>query len=228
MPYRTLKSEILARFSEANNILNIVRANENSVTPPVIEPIDHKILKGLFYISLYASIEFSFEQLSIKTLSLIKNKSITYNHFENKFLTLALSSSLQSIRDCNSKYFLDRTADLFLLTESSDVSNINETYVNQYLQNIWGKSFNQLTKTFGITTFSITPREVFIFDEIVNNRNIVAHGRELAQTIGSSPKYSDLKSKYDVVFDVIDRYINHFEAYYNNKEFIKTANRAIY
>ncbi|MCT4316673.1 hypothetical protein HZP15_16125 [Elizabethkingia anophelis] len=228
MPYRTLKSEISARFSEAYNILNIIRANENSVIPPATEKIDHKILKGLFYISLYASIEYSFEQLSIKTLSLIKGKNITYNHFENKFLTVALSSSLQSIRDCNPKYFLDRTADLFLLTESSDVSNINETFINKYLQNIWGKSFNQLTKTLGITPFSITPREIFIFDEIVDNRNIVAHGRELAQTIGSSPKYRDLKSKYDVVFDVIDRYINHFETYYNNKEFIKTASRAIY
>ncbi|MGV2448606.1 UNVERIFIED_CONTAM: MAE_28990/MAE_18760 family HEPN-like nuclease [Ralstonia mannitolilytica] len=228
MPYRTLKSDVLARFTEANNLLNIIKANEKSLTPPAIEPIDHKILKGLFYIILYASIEFSFEQICLKTLALIKSKNILYNHFETKFLTIAMSSSLQSVRDCNSKFFLDKASDLFLLVDSNDVSNINETFINKYLQNIWGKSFNQLTKTFGVTSFPITPREISIFDEIVNNRNIVAHGRELAQSIGSSPKYSDFKSKYDTVFDTIDRYIIHFETYYNNKEFIKSANRAIY
>jgi hypothetical protein len=208
--------------------LTIIRANENSVSPPSIEPTENKIFKGLFYVSLYAGIEYSFHELCTKTLSLIKTKNVIYNHFENKFLTIALSSSLQTVRDCTSKKFLDKASDMFVQSESGAIANFNETFVNAYLQNIWGKSFNQLTKTLGIATFPITGREMTVFDEIVDNRNIVAHGRDLAQTIGSSPKYIDLKTKFDIVFDVINRYILHFELFYNSKEYIKAPQRVHY
>lgn len=228
MPYRSLISDVNMRFSETNIILNMIKANEDSIAPPSTELVEHKILKGLFYVSLYACIEYTFNEISTKTLILIKGKNVLYSHFENKFLTIALSSALQTVRDCNSKKFLDKSSDMFYLSESTIVADFNETFVNQYLHNIWGKTFNQLTKTFGISTFSITPREITIFDEIVENRNIVGHGRELAQTIGSSPKYTDLKRKYDTVFDAINRYISHFETYYNNKEFIKNSTRANY
>ncbi|MFB9864649.1 MAE_28990/MAE_18760 family HEPN-like nuclease [Rufibacter immobilis] len=228
MPYRSLTSDIGVRFSEANTLLNMIKANENSVIPPATEQIEHKILKGLFYISLYACIEYTFNQLTIQTLTLIKEKSVPYNHFDTKFLTIALSSNLQSVRDCNSKSFLEKASDMFYLTESTSVANFDETFINKYLQNVWGKSFNQLTKTFGISNFPITPREITIFNEIVDNRNIVGHGRDLAQTIGSSPKYTDLKSKYDTVFDTINRYISHYESYYTNKEYIKTSSRTSY
>jgi hypothetical protein len=228
MPYRNLISDILDRFNETNSLLNIIKSNELAVIPPANEPLENKILKGLFYVSLYSCIEYTFKELSIRTLSSIKSKNILYEHFENKFLTIALSSSLQTIRDCNSKKFLDKASDIFLLSESNDVAIFNETFVNQYLQNIWGKSFNQLTKTFGVVNFLITPREITIFDEIVENRNIVAHGRELSSTIGSSPKYTDLKSKYDIIFDTLNRYILHFERFYNNKEFVKITERGGY
>lgn len=228
MPYSTLSSNVALRFNESNILLNVILSNENSIVPPAAEPIDHKISKGLFYVSLYACIEYTFNELSTKTLSLIKAKNVLYNHFDNKFLTIALSSNIQTVRDCTSKKLLDKTADMFYLSESNDIAQFNETFVNQYLRNIWGKSFNQLTKTLGISPFIINAREIAIFDEIVDNRNIVAHGRELSQIVGSSPKYSDLKSKYDTVFDTLSRYIKHFENFYNNKEFIKLSTRSAY
>ncbi|PZR27323.1 MAG: hypothetical protein DI535_10880 [Citrobacter freundii] len=228
MPYRVLTSDVLARFSETAILLNTIKANETTVIPPSVEPIDHKVLKGLFYVSLYACVEFSFNELCVKTITLIKNKNVTYNDFENKFLTIALSASLQTVRDCTPKKFLDKASDMFYLSDSSNIANLNETFISTYLQNIWGKSFNQLTKTFGTTLFSLTAREMAIFDELVDNRNIVAHGRDLAQTIGSSPKYLDLKSKYDIVFDVINRYIIHFETFFNGKGYIKMSRRINY
>lgn len=228
MPYRVLISDVLLRFNESNTLLTLIKSNEESIIPPAMETIEHKIIKGIFYVNLYACIEYTFNELCVRTLTLIKSKNILYNHLENKFLTVALSSNLQTVRDCNSKKFLDKASDMFYLSESIDVANFNETFVNQYLFNIWGKTFNQLTKTLGVSSFTITPREITTFDEIVENRNIVAHGRELAQTIGSSPNYTDLKSKYDLVFDTLNRYLLHFETFYNNKEFIKLTNRAIY
>lgn len=228
MPYSSIKTEVGSRFLEVNNLLSSIKSAEESVLPPMLPPIEHKIIKGLFYVLLYASIEFTFSKLTTHTLTIIKGKNVKYADLNNKFYTVALASNLQTIRDCTSKAFLEKSSDLFLYIESADVSSFSETFINQYLKNIWGKSFNQLTKTIGLNTFPITPRESTIFDEIVENRNIVAHGRDFAQSIGSSPNYTDLKAKCDIVIDVLNRYIDHFQNYYINKEFIKSHVRAIY
>lgn len=228
MPYNALRSEVLGRFLEVNHVLNNIKTLENAIIPPAPAPLDYKILKGFFYVHIYATIEFSFNQIVVNTLSLVKTKRVTYQHLENKFYTIALSSNLQAIRDGSSKTFLDKSADLFLAVDSIDISNFDETLISQYLQNIWGKSFNQVTKTMGVNPFVISGREIAVFDEIVNNRNKLAHGRDTVENIGSAHNYQDLKDKYDLIFDTINRYIIHIENYYTNKEFIKITHRPNY
>lgn len=228
MPYSTVRTEILSRFLEVNHLLNSIKTIEDSVVAPAVYPLEYKLYKGFFYVHIYAAIEFSINKLVVNTLSLAKTKNVLYRHIENKFYTIAVSTNLQSIRDCNSKTFLDKSADLFLAMESNDISVFDETLVTKYLQNVWGKTFNQITKTLGMNNFLISGRELYVFDHIVDNRNKLAHGRDKAEDIGSSPMYQDLKDQYDLVFDVIDRYINHFEMYYANKEFIKTLERVNY
>lgn len=228
MPFRSLRSNINARFVEVNTLLNYIKSIEDSIIPPSTPPIEYKILKGLFYVHIYACIEFAVNKLVVDTLSLIKSKNITYSHFENKFHTISLHSQLHSVRDCNSKYFLDKSADIFIQIDSTDIVTFDETLVSKYIQNVWGKTFNQLTKTMGMPSFPITGRTIAIFDELVDNRNKVAHGRDSAENIGSSPNYVDLKQKYDVVYLTINSYIDHYELYYQSKDYIKASQRASY
>ena len=228
MPFRSLKSNINNRFVEVNTLLNYIKSIEDSITPPAIAPIEYKILKGLFYVHIYACVEFAVNKLVVDTLSLIKSKNITYNHFENKFHTISLHSHLHSIRDCNSKYFLEKSSDIFIKLDSSDIVTFDETLISKYIQNIWGKTLNQLTKTLGMPLFIVSGRTIAIFDELVNNRNKVAHGRDSAENIGSSPNYTDLKQKYDEVYETINSYIDHYETYYLSKVYIKSSQRASY
>lgn len=228
MSYSIVRTEVLSRFLEVNHLLNVIKSMEDAIIAPAPAPLEYKIFKGFFYVHLYAGIEFSVNELVITTLTLAKSKNILYHHIENKFYTIALSSNLDSLRSSSSKSFLDKSADLFLAIESSDISNFDETLVSKYLQNVWGKTFNQVSKTLGMNIFTITGREMYVFDQIVGNRNKLAHGRDTAEDIGSSPNYQDLKNMYDLAFDVITRYIGHFENYYANKEFIKVSERANY
>ncbi len=228
MPYSIVKSQTTARFGEVNHLLNTIKNIEDQVVPPSVHPLEYKILKGLFYVHLYACIEFTVTSLVLNTLSLIKGKNVIYQHIETVFNTVALSSNLQSIRDCNSKFFLDKSSDLFLKLNSAEILAFDETFIQKYMQNIWGKTFNQLTKTLGLSTFAISPQAITVFDEIVDNRNKVAHGRESVEAVGSSPKYKDLKAKYDLIYEVLNLYIEHFEKYYNQKQFILSNHRAEY
>lgn len=228
MPFRSIRSNINSRFGEVNTLLNYIKSIEGSITPPAIPPIEYKILKGLFYVHIYACVEFAVNKLVVDTLSLIKSKNIIYSHFENRFHTISLHSQLHGVRDCNSKIFLDKSADIFIQIDSADIASFDETVVSKYIQNVWGKTFNQLTKTIGMPSFTISGRTSAIFDELVYNRNIVAHGRDSAENVGSSPNYIDLKHKYDEVYLTINSYIDHFELYYQSKDYIKTTQRASY
>jgi RiboL-PSP-HEPN len=228
MPYRNLRSNINGRFVEVNNLLNHIKSIEDSITPPALPPMEYKILKGLFYVHLYAWIEFAVNKLVVDTLSLIKSKNIFYTHFENKFHAISLHTNLQGVRDCNSKFFLDKSADIFIQIDSTAVATFDETLISKYIQNVWGKTFNQITKTLGMPIFTIQGRTIAIFDELVNNRNKVAHGRDSAENVGSSPNYIDLKNKYDEVYITVNLFIDHFESYYLSKDFIKVAERANY
>lgn len=228
MPFNAIRSSSNNRFAEVTHMLTFIRNIENSITPPAAYPLEYQILKGFFYVHIYANIEETINNLIISTIGLAKAKNVLHDHLELKFNTIATVSNLQSIRDCNPKVFLDKSSDLFIKIGSPQVANYDDTFISRYLQNIWGKTFNQLTKTFGMSSFQISQREVFLFDEIVDNRNKLAHGRDSAAAIGSAPNYIDLKSKFDEVYDVLHRFIIHFEQYYNNKEFIKIVERANY
>jgi hypothetical protein len=228
MPFRSLRSTINGRFAEVTVLLNYIKSIEDSVTPPATLPIECKILKGLFYVHIYACIEFAVNRLVVDTLSLIKLRNITYSHLENRFHTISLHSQIQGVRDCNSKVFLDKSADIFIQIDSADIAAFDETLISKYIQNIWGKTFNQLTKTLGMPLFAISGRTIAIFDELVDNRNKVAHGRDSAENVGSSPNYIDLKQKYDEVYVTINSYIDHCELYYQSKDYIKVTQRASY
>lgn len=228
MPFNAIRTSTNSSFNEIAHMLITIRNIENTITAPNPYPLEYQILKGFFYVHIYANIEYTINSLITTTIGLAKSKNVPHNHLEIKFNTIATVSNLQSIRDCNPKAFLDKSSDLFIKIESTNIANYDDTFISKYLQNIWGKTFNQLTKTFGMNTFIISPREIFLFDEIVDNRNKLAHGRDSAAAIGASPKYTDLKNKFDEVYDVIHRYINHFELYYNNKEFIQLSERVNY
>lgn len=228
MSFSTVRSEVNVRFIEVGYLLNTIKVFEDSITPPAQPPLEYKLLKGFFYVHLYACIEFSMRRLITTTLNLIKAKSVRFVDYENGFYTVAAYSNVQSIRDSSSKTFLDKSADLYLAIGSNNLSNFDETLILKYLQNIWGKSFNQVTKTLGASSFAISGLENALFDEIVENRNMVAHGRDTVENVGSGPKYVDLKSKYDKVFDVVSRYISHLEAFYTASGYIKTAQRVNY
>lgn len=228
MPFSTLRSTINSRFAEVTALLNYIKSIEESVVPPATLPRECKILKGFFYVHLYAWVEFAVDRLVVDTLSLIKSKNIAFSHFDKKFHTISLHSHLQRVRDCSPKAFLDKSADIFIQIDSPDIAVFDETLVSKYIQNVWGKTFNQLTKTLGMPMFQMQGRTIAIFDELADNRNKVAHGRESAENVGSSPNYSDLKRKYDEVYLTISLYLDHYQAYYQSKEYVKLAQRASY
>jgi hypothetical protein len=65
-------------------------------------------------------------------------------------------------------------------------------------------------------------------DEIVNNRNAIAHGRLSPVLVGSSQGSIILRQKMTILQNFNDSIVDEFEAYFLAKKFIKPTVRRLY
>ena len=75
--------------------------------------------------------------------------------------------------------------------------------------------------SFGISSFVVEPRVRTTIDELVENRNKVAHGRESALVVGERHRSKILRDKFSIVTSLIDSVIAHLEAFYNTRAFLR-------
>ncbi|MES2418970.1 MAG: MAE_28990/MAE_18760 family HEPN-like nuclease [Bacteroidota bacterium] len=228
MSYNNIKTEINLRFAEVGKLLAFIDREETLLVAPAILPMEIKVIKGLFYVHLYSAVEFSVNKLVQNTLILIKQMNIRNNDYILRFNTISSNNHLRSFKDCGYSQFHNKSNKLFLEAESASVSAINETVFSSMLQNIWVKTIHEIIDVFGMTPFVVSTKNSIIIDEVVDNRNKVAHGRETAEVVGSMPNYTDLKQKFDAIYEVIALLIIHFESYFTAKEFLKVTSRAAY
>ena len=77
-------------------------------------------------------------------------------------------------------------------------------------------------KTFGISADVInTDRVRGRLDTLAENRNKIAHGRELPSSVGSAYTTSELEDFYNLISSYCSYILSVFEAYLDTEEFKK-------
>ncbi|MCK6609292.1 MAG: hypothetical protein L6Q46_13485 [Flavobacterium sp.] len=227
MTFTLIKNRARARFNENLTYLNYLTSLEsNDATIPATTEL--KIMKGLFYVHLYSSLEKTVNDLIENTLISINSQSIKKKHFHLPFNTISLLGKLQAFKDCGYKNFFGKAIEIFEEMNSDSVSNINETAFSNSLQNVCKKTIIEILSAFGITNFTIDPRTRTTIDEIVEKRNAVAHGRESATYVGERFRTTDLRIKMNTITAFTFELIDLFENYHDNKKFIKPQSKKHY
>jgi hypothetical protein len=227
MTFTLIKNRARTRFNENITYLNYLTAVEpNDPTIPASQEL--KIMKGLFYVHLYGSLEKTINDLIENTLISINSQNIKNKHFSPPFNTISLLGKLQSFKDCGHRNFFAKAIEIFEEMQSDNIPSLNETAFSNNLQNVWTKTIIEILTAFGIGNFIIEPRTRTTIDEIVDKRNAVAHGRETAAVIGERFRTNDLRVKMNTIttfsFDLIDC----FENYHDSKKFIKPQSKRHY
>ena len=227
MSFKNIKQKTSLRFSENRMFLNFIKSLEpKDVTDAASNEVN--MMKGLFYVHLYSTIEKTFNELIENTLILINSKCVQKNHFNLHFNSISLINKLKSFKDCGYRSFFTKAYELFNEMSNSDIAIISDSTFSKDLQNIWTKTIVETTKTFGMKNFFIDLKTKTTIDEIVDKRNAVAHGRETANIIGQKFRSDDLRSKMDTVIDFIAYLIESFENFYDRKDFLKPSARKYY
>lgn len=227
MSFSAVRTITSSRFSEVQVYLNFITAEEPD-NPTDTTSVQVKIIRGLFYVHLYAAIENSINELVQKSLLLINSKQVKNNHYTLRFNTISVLDKLHSLRDCSNKNFTNRSVALMQEIGSRNVRELNETAFSNQLQNIWMSTVLEVYDAFGIRNPIFEPRVRATIDEIVDKRNAVAHGRESAQTIGERHRSDVLRQKLNIAQTFIIQVIDDFENFYDDKKFLKPVMKKHY
>lgn len=227
MTFINIRNNTRARFTENQILLNYITSVEPRETIDLVPP-EVNMMKGLFYVHLYSSLEKSVNELIENTLIHIGSRSIQYNHFILAFSSITLVDKLKSFKDSGYSNFFNKALEIFNESSSTKICAINESVFANNLQNVWTKTIEEICKSFGMKNFSVTPKIRATIDEVVEKRNAVAHGRESAKTVGERFRTDNLRLKMETVNIFCNYLIDLFETYYDQKDFLKPTAKKHY
>lgn len=220
MTFVNVRNNTRMRFTEVQVYLSYLGTLEPP-TPAVPDPLELRIMKGLFYVHLYAALEKTVNEVIENTLLYIGSNGVTHLHYANSFSPISLVDRLQAFKDCGFKNFLEKAMEIFATMESTNVATINQSAFSSKLQNIWMKTIDEVILAFGIKAFSVEPAVRTTINELVEKRNAVAHGRESASLVGSGFRAAALRGRMNNVSTFANNFVDAFERYYNDKGFLK-------
>jgi hypothetical protein len=227
MILESIRAKSSNRFTEVLAYLNFITSLEPQ-DPRDSDPMEVKILRGLFYVHLYAALEKTVNDLIQQILLLIESDQPKNKHLILPFNVISMYRNWMSLRDVGFDKCFTKAFDLFCGVESEEIADISETIFSYRLQNVWAETLDEVLSAFGVEDFIITPRDRTAINEVVEKRNAVAHGRESAVDIGERFRSDRLRERLFTVETVCSALIDHMQLFFEGKKFIRQNDRTTY
>ena len=227
MSFQPVISGVDERFQQVRDFLSLIKARENTELPT--SSSDTKMLRGLFYVHLYAAFEFSINSSIQQTLHLAASKKVKLHDFEPRFYAVGLNHLFQAYPTIKSKNRWKKRIEIFDSINSDKSSEINNNLFGEYLQNIWTETLVDVCNCLCLPlSIQPSPVERRYIDELVETRNSVAHGRESAHNVGERTVGIDLETRFNVIKEITDRLVAAQINLIANTEFATLGSRSNY
>ncbi|MCM3289677.1 MAE_28990/MAE_18760 family HEPN-like nuclease [Paenibacillus sp. MER 180] len=229
--FEHVKRESAARFVELRDYLNYITpakievnqvdaATQRGQAP--VEP-SHKIVeRGLFFVHLYGVVEYTVRNTVSTAISTINNEQCKYSDLKPVFLSLALDGEFESLSQVKASKKWEKRWEILSKGFSNEVAVLNNDIIPTDGANIKFKQLESIWKSFCIDD-PILPRVGTggLLNELVTNRNKIAHGVETPETVGRRFTYDELTLRFDAISELCSYIINTFESYIEEKKFKK-------
>lgn len=221
MAFNGVKERTSELFNEVHIYLTCIsRMEPDDLSLPI--PLEVNIMKGLFYVHLYAAFEKSINDVIQVALSLISSHQVKVNHFSPPLLSIVMANDIQSLRDVSSSKVFTKSANLFITVTSDDIVSLNETIFTGHLKNIWMKTIDEVILSLGMSPLEFEMIERAVVDEVVDRRNAVAHGGDSASNVGERFRSDVLRRKMETISAIMNQIIVSIETHCTSKNFIKS------
>ncbi len=209
--FTTLSGEIAARLLSIRQFVALTDSLEAN------SPGESATCKGLVFVQMYAVYEFTIRGSVQSVLASVKGDGTPPIDLCDEFLTLVLDAELTAAAKAGRPRLWEKRLALLASMSSSNPLSISDTlfpsdgshYRPQQLRTIWS--------VLGINN-PIVPdlRHLGRIEELVENRNSIAHGRNTADSVGRRYSGGDIKHRLKDVELITSHIVATVQAHYES------------
>lgn len=220
-------SEVQSRLAEVRQLLDAIKGLESA--PPVPDSSEVRVMRGLFFVHLYAGLEYAVNAGVENLLQQIAGTRPELQHYEQGLLTIVLEPQFMALRNVGEERRWAARLALIDKLFSSDKPKVGQGIFGLYLQNIWAKNLHELFRCLHIPD-PVSPDPAYLpyLDEVTNKRNGVAHGRFSALGLGGSMRSNELEIRLKAVSEIALHAVRCFEKHALDVAYVVQPHRATY
>ena len=180
-----------------------------------------KTQKGMFFISLYASLEFTLTNAVADFLSELQKSAQEPSRYRIGLLPTILNREFNAVAGSSRRTNWNHRRSLFERFISSNPCTIDNDVFPAESTNISADHFQAIWSQLEIPGNAMPPGvNPWTINEIKEHRNAVAHGREKAVTIGSRFTLTALEDRHRAVEAICAHTVLSFEEHLAKKTFL--------
>lgn len=213
-------AESTERIIQSTLLLNQIRILDEALDMSSTELI--KIQKGLLFVSLYASIEYTVTSCCSNLLAILQGKDFIPINYKNNLLCLLLDSKFKAIRDSGNKTRWQKKEALIASIFSMEKPTIDNTVFPTEGTNIGLSQLQDVWKFLHLPDPIVPDGEnQWYLNDIKDHRNAIAHGRMKAAEVGQRYTIAELEKRHNFVSMLCGHIIATFTSQVMNEGFLR-------
>lgn len=210
------------RIRQTSLLMQQILRLESDADPAADEIL--KIQKGMLFVSMYASIEFTITSAASEFLAVLQAAPAAPRNYQAALLTVILNGEFNSVSDSATKRRWASKAALVEAIFSQTPCTIDNDVFPAEGTNISLEQLNSVWQHLRLPGDSLpTGVSPWVVGEIKEHRNAIAHGRERASVIGSRFSVATLESRCRNVEAICAHIVMSFEGHLQNKSYLVSA-----
>ena len=180
------------------------------------------INKGLFYVYIYGIYEETVRTVVQKTIEELNAKSVKIDECIYELYALIFSTEYDSIYSVGNEHKWEKRWNISDKLTRNPIVSIPNEIVPTDGKNLRYRQLESIAKSFGIHN-AILPRAEIggNIQEMVDNRNYIAHGNKTPKEVGREVSVNDLQRKLDHISEACAYIIELYEKYIEEQMYLK-------
>mgnify|MGYP003278127170 CR=1 FL=1 len=177
---------------------------------------------GLFFVYIYGVYEETVRKVVSNTILELNNEHIPIDKCIFDLYSLIFSKEYDGIYNVGNDHKWEKRWDIAeKLRENLEVKLPNELFPTDG-KNIRYRQLESLAKSFGLKDNILPRTEVGGYiEEMVNNRNYIAHGNKLPREVGRGYTLEELTLRCEIISEVCNYIVERYSSYIVEKKFLK-------
>ena len=183
------------RLREVRLYVEALKKEERTRPGPI--RTDFSVAKGLFFVHLYGAFEYTVTQSVQRSLQLVNFSAPTMRELKPVFWSVALDAECKAVADVGPAKVWPKRWKLFERSVSSEPVTIDDSVFPADGSNLKTLQMESVWRSLSLPGDVVPmPRLRGRLDELTDNRNRIAHGRESPVSVGSRYSVDDLRIRF--------------------------------